>query len=224
MLSRRGATGLLSLVMAVISAAPSAALPPGLEHAGRDTVIDLRVADAGDRIAFTDEGALDLSCVLDEKQATRSFALRLSGVAPEGGWLIEINGRPLESLPVRSPEGLWHQIPPGLLSAGENTLVISAPTGEALGLTEVECVSLVDTAEEAHFNRAFAGPIVMVQPPTDPSQDQMDVLHCDLALVLDMTSTNIPSGELTLTARNLGPGALSQCVLDFDDNGGASRY
>ncbi|MBN1477904.1 hypothetical protein JXA47_14210, partial [Candidatus Sumerlaeota bacterium] len=62
---------------------------------------------------------------------------------------------------------------------------------------------------------------LMVQPPTDPVQDRMDVLHCDLAMAIDTASTNISSGELTLTAENIGPGTLSQCVLDFDDNGGA---
>jgi peptidase M1-like protein len=223
-MKRSRVTGfLLGLWIATVAVESAVAAPETLTPGERDTLAlapapHARTADAG-----PSESATRLIAVLDAAQSEKSWALRIAGEMPEGGWdiAITINDQPLFSCPVPSPEGSWHLVPPAMMREGENIISISSPTGETLAVTEVEGISLENAFEEAHFARVFGEPTLMVQPPTDPAQDQMDVLHCDLALVIDMTSTNIPSEELTLTAENLGPGSLSQCVLDFDDNGGA---
>ncbi|MBN1475239.1 hypothetical protein JXA47_00650 [Candidatus Sumerlaeota bacterium] len=193
---------------------------PSADDEGR-TVLIQQTLSSVDRLSVSE--ALDsftFTADLDAEEAAKFYALRLAGDEPEGCWRIEINGRAFEQDPLQTPEGLWYQIPPVFLGVGQNTFVISAPEGEALGLIELEGMSLESSAEEAHFERFFSAPGLLVQPPTDPLQDRMDVLHCDLVITLDMDSAVIPSAALTLTAENIGPGTLSQCVLDFDDNGG----
>jgi peptidase M1-like protein len=214
-------TFLLWTAIAAIALSPAASADrPSADDEGRTVLIqrDLSGPERGSLIAPA--GDFTFTANLDADEAAKFYALRLAGEEPASRWHIEINDRAFEQDPLRTPEGQWYQIPPMLLRVGENTFVISAPEGEALGVTELEGISLESSAEESHFARFVSLPGVLVQPPTDPLQDRMDVLHCDLVITLDMSSTDIPSAALTMTAENIGPGSLSQCVLDFDDNGG----
>jgi aminopeptidase N len=76
------------------------------------------------------------------------------------------------------------------------------------------------TTKEALFNEAGKKIDLKVQPPTDPNQDKMDVLHCRLYIKLNMSAANITSASLTLTAESLDS-SLNTCVLDLNDNGGS---
>ncbi|GAB4325972.1 MAG: hypothetical protein Kow0059_22210 [Candidatus Sumerlaeia bacterium] len=180
---------------------------------------------------------------LDEGAAQKFFALRLesdpsitggseSAGAPESvgetGWPIWINGRPLEGDPYWFDSVAWYLAAPEFWRAGSNEVRIggAASTQAAAGQSGVlpwraQIFSLENAAEEAHFDRFAGGPALFTQPPTHPDQDLMDVLHVDLAITLNMSSATIPAASLTLTARSLAPGGLSQCVLDLNDNGGS---
>lgn len=219
MFSVHSARTAAALALLLLTPRPLEALPPDFDREGRDILVDLRPEEARAPLAAPGADALTFNATLDEEQAAKYYALRVAGRPPTGGWAIIVNGQRLESDAVSAPEGLWYQIPPALLREGVNEFVVQAPAGQPVGVTELEGFSLENSAEEAHFERIFAGPIALVQPPTDPLQDVMDVLHCDLAITLDMSAATIPAATLTLTAQSL-TNSLSQCVLDFNDNGG----
>jgi len=166
---------------------------------------------------FQKDDVLGIRFRADGKALLETYALRLEGEF-ETLPAIWINGRSLDVDPVPGEDGLYYRLKGNLLVEGENTLEIQPPDGELSSVIDVEAFSLADPLEEDYFNLAFGPAIVFEQPPTDPSQDQMDVQHYDLEIVLDMSSTTVDA-TLTMTAESLD-GALDTAVLDLNDNGG----
>lgn len=172
---------------------------------GRTVLVDWRPDEA--------QAVPDFSVVVSAAQAAKSYAVHVEG---EGEWALFINGRASGDA-LMSKTGAWFQIPASALAEGSNSVII----GGGSAATGVTIFSLDNSIEEAHFGRFAAGPALFAQPPTDPSQDLMDVLHCDLRILLNMASATITSATLTMTAESLAPGGLAECVLDLNDNGGA---
>lgn len=192
------------------------ALAGDVDLTGRTVLVDRQ----GPRLRGPHGPAWAFSATLDAPAASDHYALHLEGDLDPDAIRIRINGRTLDQDPAGSVRvGLWYQVPPALLVVGENSFAIESRDGSPLDLTLIRAFSLVDSAEEAHFDRMFGDPVRWTQPATDPLQDLMDVEHIDLALNLPMTGATITSGVMTMTARSL-TGGLTECVLDFNDNGG----
>lgn len=175
---------------------------------GRTVLVDWQ---AGEELP----NAISFNVTLAAEQAAKAYAAHVEG---SGEWILFINGRPAGDA-LAGKTGSWFQIQPGAFREGQNSLILGGDDGAAA--TAAAVFSLEGTIEEAHFGRFVAGPALMAQPPIDPAQALMDVLHCDLAITLNMAGASIPSAALTLTAESLAPGGLAQCVLDLNDNGGA---
>jgi aminopeptidase N len=194
------------------------ALPPGIELDGRDVLITRQAPEGRASLAAGEASAMTFSASLDERQAAKFYALRVDGGVPEGGWDITINGRRLDIDPLHTAEGLWYQIAPMYLRAGENLFEVADPTGQPLSVTGLDGFSLENSAEEAHFAAVFAGPVVLSEPSPEPLRSQYDMQHCDLVITLNMGAATIPTATLTLTGQSV-VASLSTCALDFDSNG-----
>lgn len=158
-----------------------------------------------------------ITATLDAEAARQPFALRVAGKAPADGWKLQINGAPYEVDPIVESDGSWYGIQGGRLTAGANEIKITSANGEPVAVTDLLAFS-INFAEEEHFSSFVS--VLRDQPPSDPNQDDYDVEHMDLALTLNTAAATIPSGVATLTARSLVAN-LTNCVLDFNDNGGA---
>lgn len=208
-----------AMLLAVCLAMPAtAAVRPTLLE-GRGVVVRSAFDSPARQALAGETPALSMSAAIKPTEAAKSFALVLSGTDADTRWAIDINGLPFEFDALYHDDAAWYVVPAGTLKSGVNSITLTPPSPATPPLTEAVLFSLENFAEEEHFARLVIGPAILVQPATDPSQDKMDVLHCDLAMTVDMTSTNIPSGILTLTAESLDS-TLSTCVLDFNDNGG----
>lgn len=192
-------------------------LPP-LEN--RDVIIDTLASESPCNFEFDSDRSLLFYPYLTNRQAAKSFALLLDGATSYDQWTIIINDHLLETDPIRCNEVAWYQIPSDFLRTGPNRFRLQPPSLQLPRLKGALAFSLEYPVEEDHFNILAGGPGLFVQPPTDPGQDKMDVVHCKLEITLDMSSTSITSGVLTLTAESLDS-SLSTCVLDFNDNDGA---
>jgi len=220
--SRRCAPTLaVSLILAVVLLIPCVgrAIEPSLLE-GRSVVIHPALSPVSLVPVEGEPASFSIAPVIPLSAADKPFALVLSGVSPEDTWTVNINGLPFE-LDALYAEGIaaW-QIQPGYLKGGDNTILVTAPSDKTPPPSGATIFSLENFAEEERFAHLLLGPTVLVQPPTDPNQDKMDVLHCDLSITLDMNAATIPSGEMTMTAASLDS-TLNTCVLDFEDNGGA---
>lgn len=89
--------------------------------------------------------------------------------------------------------------------------------GERIEVKESGFFGLTDPAESLHFPQFFGDR--KAQPPTDPNQDLMDVVHTDLDLTIDLDSRFL-SGVATITVESLDDG-FDTVVFDLNDNGGA---
>jgi hypothetical protein len=151
---------------------------------------------------------------------TQSYALRL----PRGfAASVRLNGRPVDVDPLRRSDGDYYRLPDHLWSVGPNQLEV-IPVDRSrkadVSLAGLLVFSLDGSFEEIHFNQAFAENVPKAPPPADPLQPKIDILHYDCAWVPSLTASSLTSASVTVRARSLEAG-LSQCVLDFDPNGGA---
>ncbi|MCX7624774.1 MAG: M1 family aminopeptidase [Candidatus Sumerlaeaceae bacterium] len=159
------------------------------------------------------------SFVLTEEDRNNSFALRLPrDVAAK----VHINGRPLDVDPLPRSDGDYYRIPDHLLRLGMNRVeLLPLPTVKRDATLAGTAVFTLDGSfEEIHFARAFAENVPKAPPPADPLQPKIDVLHYDCTWVPSLSASVLTSASVAVTARCLESG-LTQCVLDFDSNGGA---
>jgi len=188
----------------------------------RPRALRVRLAAAPIAALKPGQGAA-LHAQLTRQQAAKHCALRVltaSGRAPAG---LKVNGRDDGQRPVRGEDGWYYLIPAADLAAGDNALELAPPAQDAQPPAEVELASLESAAEAIHFRQFFGTQTrqaMMSQPPSDPDQLKFDVLHYDLAAVLDMSQAALTSATLTMTARSLDP-ALTRVPLDLSANGGA---
>jgi len=220
----------LGLILLLLSSPwPGAAPPPELQQEGRlwlipplkgEATVEGVMAQPAAVAAVRAEqapSALRLQATVDEAFRREIYALRVQ-VEPERDVEVDINGRPLEIVPLRGREGLYYRLSGRLLDLGENAIEIRSADGAPVEIEQVEAFSLVDAFEEVHFRRLFAPPEVYVQPPTHAEQDKYDALHYDLQIQLNMAST-VVDATLTMTAESLDS-TLAQAVLDLNDNSG----
>jgi aminopeptidase N len=192
-------------------------LPP-LED--RDVIIDTFSSESLLKVEFDSDQSLLFYPYLTNHQAAKSFALLLDGATFDDQWTIIINDHLVETSPIQCNGVAWYQIPSNFFRAGYNLLRLRPLSLQSPHLKRVLAFSLECPVEEDHFDVLAGGPSLFVQPPTNPEQDKMDVVHCKLEITLNMSSASITSGVLTLTAESLDS-SLNTCVLDFNDNGGA---
>lgn len=156
---------------------------------------------------------------LSEEDRNESFAMRLPTGFAAG---VRMNGRSLDVEPLRRSDGDYYRIPDHLLQLGTNVVeIVPMPTVKTDATLAGTAVFALDGSyEEVHFARAFAENVPKAPPPADPLQPKIDVLHYDCAWVPSLSASVLTSASVTVRARCLESG-LTQCVLDFDPNGGA---
>lgn len=174
----------------------------------RDQILNVNLADK-------QAGEASLVFKLDAETAKRDQALLLEGADSKAGSIL-VNGREVRGDPARRHGGTWLPISAEYFQKGENRLEIRG----AKGATEGILFPLDSPSEADHFGFFIETLSPEAEPPRHPQQNLMDVLHCRLEITLDMAGATIPEAELTLTGKALDS-ALTQCVLDLDDNGGA---
>jgi len=167
--------------------------------------------------------SIQLYFILSEKESKYFYALQIKDDSYtnylDENFTVKVNGKLIELIPIFSKEGLYFKIIPYFLKVGENEILIEAKNKKYLSIDEIEMFSLLDTSEEIHFTQFFSGPIIETQPATHFEQLKYDVLHYDLAIQLNMSSTNI-IGVLTMTAKSLD-NSLQNVPLDLNDNSGS---
>lgn len=199
-------------------AAPAAAL----ELDGREVLLDWHppVLPGG--------GVLSQSVELPSEWVGVPCALFLADEGESAGWWrVSVNGRPLQGDPLVTPAGAWFLVA-GDLIAGDSLTVEVSPGLAGLGgrVGRMVLFPLDGTGEEAHFG-AFVRtqqPRDKAQPPADPAQLAVDMLHLDWDITLAMARNGsnevpLPAAVATHRVRSLADG-LATCVLDFNDNNG----
>lgn len=156
---------------------------------------------------------------LSAEEATHSYSLLIAVDDPSAPMRIAVNGVELDGKPIQTPQGIWHFVDTTRLRAGLNTVSIERLGGRLHSADHAVLFSLDKDAEDMHFNHFAKGFAPRVQPPLDPKQELMDVLHVDLDITLNMNAATIPAASATVIARSL-TNSLDQCVLDLDDNDG----
>lgn len=165
------------------------------------------------------DGVREQTFHLSASDATHSYSLLIAVDDPSAPMRISINGEELGGKPIQTPQGLWHFVDTSRVREGANSISIERLGGKLHSADHAVLFSLDKGAEDMHFNHFVKGFAPRVQPPVDPSQAIMDVLHVDLDITLNMDAATIPAANATITARSLD-NSLDQCVLDLDDNGG----
>lgn len=159
--------------------------------------------------------------IAELREKTGIYALGVAADSPlPAGLKLAIAGDALDAEPTVSDDGLttWWLLSASQLRDGDNAITLAADADFAP--SEVLLIALENSGEEAHFGRLVSRATQKVQPPTHAQQDLMDVLHMDISFTLNMASRNVPAAAVELTAKAVAPG-LTQCVLDFNNNGGA---
>lgn len=157
---------------------------------------------------------------LTREKASSGFALLVNdGGESEGWWTLEFDGEPLFGDPVYTDHGAWYLIPGDVMSAGKTDLTLQPGPGVTAPLKQVYAFTLDGTGEEVHFGSFIRSLAPKAQPPADPLQLQVEMLHLDLSITLNMVAANIPSASAEHTIRSLVDG-LNQVALDFDNNNG----
>ncbi|MGC8741292.1 MAG: M1 family aminopeptidase [Candidatus Sumerlaeaceae bacterium] len=200
------------------------AMSAPLDVAGRKVllVVGDALTTASAKVTLPSSGvarSATFSVPMNREEKEQCYGLRVpSHVAA----LVRINGRPLDVEPLHRPDGDLYRIPEFYWREGENVLEIEPKSVVPKGATwdGTMLFSLDGSFEEIHFAQAFAENVPKAPPPADPLQSKIDVLHYDCAWVPSMTASSLTSASVTVTARSLQAN-LTQCVLDFDSNGGA---
>jgi len=148
------------------------------------------------------------------------FALHVKGIDPQLKPLVFLDGKSVDSSPVRRKDGLLYGLPCLAPEITRHTLEIKSPDDKPLSFESLDAFSLSGSFEEIHFDIAFSDVRIASQPPKHPSQDGYDALHYDLTLELDMFSTNLDNASLVFTGRATQDN-LQLAALDFHPNGGA---
>jgi len=180
------------------------------ERAGKAII---KTSDNGCRVIVT------FSVPREADVTSVHYALFLKGARQKTAPGLLLNGSCVEEIPLRRTDGLLYQLPGGILkSTGSNLLEIKSSDGTRLDFESLVAFSLEDY-EETHFFCAFGDVGIFVQPAKHPDQDKYDALHYDLAIELNMSTANIPSAVLSMTARVTVDG-LTRAVFDFNINSG----
>lgn len=203
--------GVLALVLgwAVVGAGPVWAEEPALPVAveGRAVLLDW-AGEAEHALAFDAPAGIE----------AQSFGLLIAPEDTTRRPIVHINGVLHASVPIANgPHALYQIIGTQLSPGAANTIEIRDEEGAPQPVTRALLFSLLDSFEEAHFNRAF-GPAEVTrraQPPLHPSQNNYDVQHYTIELDVTMNSTRNLVGKVTIESQSLVNG-LSQAAYDFD--------
>ncbi|MCC5877897.1 MAG: M1 family metallopeptidase, partial [Candidatus Sumerlaeia bacterium] len=158
------------------------------------------------------------------KEKTRSaFAILVNdGGNSEGWWTLEFDGEPYFGDPVFNELGAWYMVASDALPPGKTTMTLQPGPGVSSHLERVLAFSLDGTGEEVHFGsfvRTISGEAQKAQPAADPLQLQVEMLHLELDITLNMSAANIPDATAKYTIKSLVDG-LEQVALDFNTNNG----
>lgn len=165
------------------------------------------------------DGPTAFSFTMDREEKSLSYALRLPASVVE---TVRVNGRRLDVEPLRRSDGDFYRVPDFYWREGINTLELVPKAVQQAASTwdGTLLFSLDGSFEEIHFAHAFAENVPKAPPPSDPLQSKIDILHYDCTWVPSMTASSLTSASVIVSARSLQAN-LTQCVLDFDSNGGA---
>jgi len=186
----------------------------------RDILLDIKTKEDLGGIKQREDQSYSLCVDLDSGKAKKAYAVVLFGASQQNMWSVVVNDQMMEKGPVYSDSEAWHLVPTSHLKQGQNEIKIVPFSKESSPLDRILAFSLFSPVEEDYFEKVVLGTRILVQPATHPDQDKMDVLHCKIAITLNMSAANITSACLTLTAESLDS-SLDTCVLDLNDNYGS---